>query len=229
MELQCRNRPHLRNSSLNALLQSASLVVSVHDDQDTLGSHHRPYAYRQSRRRHLVDIAIEETRIGNFRVERQRFLARARRQRRTRLVESDMSVRAHASKKQIDASIRSDFLLISGAFCFQIGSIAIQDIDILLFDIDVAEKVIPHERMVAFGMLFRKTAILIHVERNDMFKRNFSRLVQLNQFLIHAKRRAARRATQHKGLFRSRLRFIYSGCHIIGSPLRHFFVIRFDN
>ena len=62
----------------------------------------------------------------------------------------------------------------------QISGITIQDIGIFRFDIDMAEEIIPHKRIITFGMFFRQTYIFVHIESNDVLERNDAFFVQVD-------------------------------------------------
>ena len=51
------------------------------------------------------------------------------------------------------------------------------------------EKVIPHERIIAFRMFFRQSYIFVHVECYHILEGNDSFLIQVDQSFIHAQRR----------------------------------------
>ena len=50
----------------------------------------------------------------------------------------------------------------------------------------MAEEVVPHEAMVALGMILGEVHILVHVERNDVLERHLTGLVQGDQLSVHA-------------------------------------------
>ena len=116
-----------------------------------------------------------------------------------------MSVRTNAAEEQVDAAVAGNLLLVATAFSVEIFGIAVEDVYVLFLDVDVAEEVVPHERMVAFRVFFRQTAVLVHVESYNMFKRHFSSLVELNQVFVHSEWRAACRASQNKRFLGSRV------------------------
>ncbi|MPN06734.1 hypothetical protein SDC9_153990 [bioreactor metagenome] len=99
-----------------------------------------------------------------------------------------MSVGTNTSKEQIDTSVRSDFSLISSTFSIQIRSIAIQNVYIFLLHINMTEKIIPHEGVIALFMALWYSHIFIHVKSNHIFKRNFTLLVKVNQVFVGTKR-----------------------------------------
>lgn len=99
-----------------------------------------------------------------------------------------MAILSDASHKQADASIRFDPFFIRQAFLPKIRSKPIEDIGILFFDIDMPEKVVPHETVVALGMIRIQPDIFIHVESDDIGKGNFPALVQPDQLFVHPQR-----------------------------------------
>ena len=52
-------------------------------------------------------------------------------ERRTRLVERDVTIRANSSKEKLDTSVSLDLFLVLGALRSQIGSIAVENMNIL--------------------------------------------------------------------------------------------------
>ena len=106
-----------------------------------------------------------------------------------RLVESDVSVRTDAAHEEVDTACSLDGSLVLSAFCSEVSGVAIQDVDVFLLDVDVREEVVPHEAMVAFGVLFRQSDILVHIESDDVCKRNLAGLVHLDEMLVESERR----------------------------------------
>ena len=129
--------------------------MTVHHDQHLFCIQYRSNADRNGSLRNFVDIVIEETGIGDDRIGCQRLDTGTGRQRRTRLVESDMPVRTDTSQEQVHTTGSFHLCFVSGAFGFQIFCVSIQDVHILRLNVDMAEKVVPHERMIAFRMVFR--------------------------------------------------------------------------
>ena len=167
--------------------------MAIHHDQYLLGIEHRAYTHRNGCLRHLVHVVVEETRVGDDRVGSQRLHACTRAEGRTRLIEGDVSVGTDTTQEKIHATYSLHASLVACALSLNILGVAVEDVHILRLDVDVAEEVVPHERVIAFGMLFRQTYILIHVEGNHVLERDYPLLVQLNQVLIHTQRRRAGR------------------------------------
>ena len=65
VHLQGRNGPLLAYTSLDSVLQSASLVVTVTNDQNLLGIHNGTDTYCQSCLGHLVNVVVEETAVSD--------------------------------------------------------------------------------------------------------------------------------------------------------------------
>ena len=211
------------------MVQGACLVVAVDDDHHLLGAEHGAYAHGQGRLGHLVHIVVEEAGVGDDGVRGQRLLARAAAQGRARLVEGDVPVGTDAAHEEVYPAVGLDFLLKAGALGIQVGGVAVQDVGILGLDVDVAEEVVPHEGVVALGVLLGQAHILVHVEGDYVLEGNDALLVQVDQLLVHAQGRRACGASQHEGFFRRRIGGLDLGSHVMGCPLGCGLIIRFDN
>ena len=75
VELKNRDCPHLCNRSLNSSLQSACLVVAITKNHNLASSHHSAYTNSESGCRNLLNVVVEETRVGNDSVGCQCLLA----------------------------------------------------------------------------------------------------------------------------------------------------------
>lgn len=98
------------------MFEGACLVVAVYDQQDATSRHDGADAYGKGGFRNEVDIVVEEARVGDDGIVCQRFHASARCQRRTGLVESDMSVGAYAAQEEIDAAVGSNLFFVATTF-----------------------------------------------------------------------------------------------------------------
>ena len=119
------------HSLLDALRQRERLVRSVDDDDHLASVQNGAHTHSQRRLRHFVDVVIEEAAVRDHRVVRQRLHARSRAQRGARLVEGDVAIGADASEEQLDAAVLLDLRLVVGTFLEQIGSVSVQNVDIL--------------------------------------------------------------------------------------------------
>ena len=58
-------------------------------------------------------------------------------------------------------------------------------------NINVLEKILVHEAVIALRVLHREIHVLIHVEGDDILERDASLLVRLHQSLVHTNRRGS--------------------------------------
>ena len=119
--------------------------------------------------------------------------------------------------------------LVLSAFFLKVGSVSIQDVNVLLLDVDVREEVGPHEAVIAFGVLFGQAHVLVHIEGDDVLERNLAGLVHFDEVLIEAKRRGAGGATQLERLFWGWICGIDFCGNILGSPAAKVLIVRFDD
>ena len=150
--------------SLDSILDSAGFLMAEGKDYDLLGAEDGSDTDCHGLGRNLVEVIVEETGIDNSCIVGKGNDAGTGLKRRERLVESDMAVFAYSSEEEVEAAGLDDSFLICLAFCDRICSITVKNMDILRLLVDLVEKVLVHERVVALRMAFRKTNILIHVE-----------------------------------------------------------------
>ncbi|HPJ49114.1 MAG TPA: hypothetical protein PK162_09560, partial [Synergistales bacterium] len=77
-----------------------------------------------------------------------------------------------------------DFIFITGALHLNIRSQSIEDVHILLRNIDMAEKIVPHKVVVTLRVFWLQAYIFIHVKGDHMFERNFTEFVKGDQFAV---------------------------------------------
>ena len=140
-----------------------------------------------------------------------------------------MTVGTNTTKEEVDTTELLYFFLVGSTLGCKVGSISIKNMDILLRTVDVVEQVGEHERMVAFGMLYRQVYILIHVKGDHILEGHLSFLVSFHQSPIHSDRRRAGRQSEHKGFFCRWFCSIDTFNNMIGCPLGHQIIIRFNN
>ena len=95
-----------------------------------------------------------------------------------------MSVFTYSSQEEVESSGCLNGRLVGCALRFEVLGISIEDMDILLRLINLAEEIGVHERVVTLRMTLRKAYILIHIERDDILERKFSGLHHPCQFGI---------------------------------------------
>ena len=140
-----------------------------------------------------------------------------------------MTIGADAAKEQVDAAKLLNLLLVGSTFGFQIGRIAVEDMDVLLGAIDVVEQVGEHKAVVALGMVNRQTDILVHIKGDDILERHLALLTGLDQCTVHTDRRRAGGKSKDKRFLSRRLGSVDTLNDMIGGPLGHQIIIRFNN
>ena len=140
-----------------------------------------------------------------------------------------MTVGAYATHEEVDATVLLDLVFEAGTFSSEISRVAIENIYVLLGYVDMAEEVVPHEAVIALGVVFGKANILVHVESDNILERHFTFFVKLDQTTVHAQRRAAGGATEYEGVLGSGVGFVDTGCNIVACPTGEAIVIRFNN
>ena len=111
-----------------------------------------------------------------------------------------MSIGANSSQEQINATYGLDLALILLAFGLEIWRVPVQDVDVGGLDVYMREEVLVHEAMVALWVITRNADVLVHVEGNDIFKRDVAGFVFLDQALIDFRGTAACGKAQDKWL-----------------------------
>ena len=229
VELETADGPHVVDAFLDAVLEGAGLVVAVDHDHDLLGIHDGADADGEGGLGDLVHVIVEEAAVGDDGVGGEGFLAGAAGEAGAGLVEGDMAVRTDAAHEQVDAAGSEDGLLVVLALGLQVLGIAVEDMDIFLLDVNMAEEVVPHEGVVALGVLLREIDVLVHVEGDDVLERHLAGLVQGYQLPVHAQGRAAGRTAELEGLLSGRISFVDTFGYIVCSPFRHFLVVGFND
>ena len=81
-----------------------------------------------------------------------------------------MTIVTDTAHKQMNFSVRADFLFILAALSVDVRGIAIEEVNVFCWNINVIEEVTVHKAVVAFWMLFRQTDIFVHVEGDNVLK-----------------------------------------------------------
>lgn len=166
------------DAAFYALLQRQSFVRPSYNDNDFSGLwrgqrkllskllqstyiKNSLYAYRQRHLRHLVQIIPEEPRIGYDRVVRKRLHSCPAPQARTRLIECNVPIGSYPAKEELNAAGALDFFFIRYALLFKIFCISVQDVDVCWVDVDMAEEVLVHERVVGLRMIARDADVFV--------------------------------------------------------------------
>ena len=148
MGLKHRCSPLVADVSVNDMLESTSLVVTIANEEDFLGSHYSADTNCEGLLGHEIDIVVEEARIGYDGVGSQRLDMSKAIERRAWLVESKMAIGTNATHEKMNATSSSNSLLIISTFSIQVFGISVEDMNVLRLDVDVAEEILPHETMI---------------------------------------------------------------------------------
>ena len=116
--------------SLNRVTQRQRLPLSSDHNHNLPAIQHRRDADRQRHMRHLLDVAVEEARVGEDGVVREGLDARTACERRARLIERDVSVFANTAKEKLDATIGFNLRFVGFTFADEVFGVAIEDIDL---------------------------------------------------------------------------------------------------
>ena len=148
MLLNCHPEPLL---ALPYHVQRHGLVGARDEDHDLPGVHHSAHADRQRLLRHLLDVVVEEPRVGvdcllEEEIKRsswargmigavsdlvERLHPRPGDQGGAGLVEGDVAVGADAADEELHAARRLDLLLVLCALLLQVGGVAVQQVGVL--------------------------------------------------------------------------------------------------
>ena len=93
----------------------------------------------------------------------------------------------------------------------------------------MAEKVGPHETVIALGMFLWKTHIFVHIEGNHIFETYLTSLIKLNKVLVESERTASGGTTQNKGFLGCWISCIDAAGDILCCPVGKGAVVGLDD
>ena len=193
--------PLVGDVAVDAVLEGAGFLVAVAHKEDFPGSHDGADADGEGLLGDQVEVAFEEAAVGVDGVGGEGFDSCLAGERGAGFVEGEVAVGAYAAHEEVDAAGGFDGFLVVVTFFYQIGRIAVEDMDVLRLDVDMGEKIGPHEAVVAFGVVFGQVDVFIHVERDDVLEGEFACLIFPNEFPVEAERRGAGRASELERLW----------------------------
>ena len=112
-------------------------------------------------------------------------------QRRARLIEADVTVRAKSENQQIESASASDLPLVAEAFRLRVGGGAIQKVNLARRQVDVIEQVTLHERAIAARIGRREPDEFVEVEGRGPAEVHGSGVEQRTEFRVESNGRAA--------------------------------------
>lgn len=110
-----------------------------------------------------------------------------------------MSLDSHAGQEELDTAKRGNLGLVGSALGGKVFGLAVENVNVALGNVHVAEKVVVHKVMVALVVGGRQAAVLVHVEGHHVSERK-AVLVGLHQTPIHSLGRRTGGQTKHKRL-----------------------------
>ena len=173
MHLQecCRNR--IRHSSFHGSLDNRGFLLSPRHQNHSPGLHDRPDTHRNGFRGYQIPTTKILYRVF-YRQVIQKHLPSLRRDKRARLVKTDMPRTSNTQYLQVDSPSSLDLLLvIPTEFIYFIPfQRSVRDMNILRININMIKQMVVHEIMVALLRLFRHRQILVQIEGNHVTERN---------------------------------------------------------
>lgn len=161
VQLQAGEGPHVVDAVLDALLEGEGLARADDDGDDLAGLEDGLDADGQGEAGHLADVVVEEAGVGEDGVVGERLDPGAGREAGAGLVEGDVAVLADAGEEEVDAAGGLDLGLVGDALGLQVGRVAVEDVDVVGVDVYVGEEVLPHEGVVALGVVPRDPDVLV--------------------------------------------------------------------
>ena len=184
VHLEHRRSPLVADIAVDAMLEGTSLVVTRAYEEHFLRIHHGADTDSQRLLWYEAEVVVEEAAVGVDSVSSQRLDTCARSQRRTWLVESEVSVRTDTAHEEVNTTSFCNHFLVVVALGDEVRSVTIEDVHVLWLDVDVVEEVVPHEAVVAFWVINRQFHILVHVERDDVLERDLASTAHVNQIAV---------------------------------------------
>ena len=229
VELQGAYGPPLCDGAFDGSLQGAALGMSIAEDEYFACIHDSAYAYGEGGGRHVFRTSAEESAVGDSGVCGEGLLACAAVETAAGFVESNMAIGTYAADEKVDAPSLKNHLLVVGTLGDEIGSVAIEDVNVLAGDVDVVEEVGGHEAVVAFRMALGQSYVLVHVEGEDVLEGDAPCLVGLYESAVHANGATAGGQAKNKGMLGCGLGGIDAADDVLGCPLGHPVVVGFDD
>ncbi len=164
VELNARNSVHMVDAFLYALCQGVCLVLTDDDDENLSCVHDGLYANGERHTRDFKGVVVEESRVVEHSVVCEGLDPRARGEGGTGLVERNVTIGSDTGHEKIDSAHSLDFGFVVIALGYEIRRVSVKNVDVLRLNIDVREKVVPHERVVRLRVRLGQSNVFVHVE-----------------------------------------------------------------
>ena len=103
-----------------------------------------------------------------------------------RLVKTDMAIMSQTQKLQVNTAQALNHVLIAGAFLIAVRLGAVGNIGTIHVDVNVLEKIVIHEVVVALVIIPGKTSVFIQVHALYTGEIQIAFVVPFNQLLVSA-------------------------------------------
>ena len=131
------------------------------------------------------------------------------------------SIGSDTREEELDPAVLLDLVLVPPALDGEVSCIAVEQVGILRLDVNVAEEVVPHEGVVALGVIARQLAVLVHVERHHVLEGHLAGLELSHQHLVCEDRRGASWQAEDEGARGGGLEVADALDHVGGHQLPH--------
>ena len=135
-----------------------------------------------------------------------------------------MAVRADAAEEEVDATNLADTLLVGCTLGFEVGGVAVEDMDVVRLHVDVLEEVATHEGVVTLGVILGQADVFVHVEGDDVAEGYSALLAQLDEPFVGADGRRASGQTQDEGTLGRGRGTMNARSDVVRRPAGHGFV-----
>ena len=135
-----------------------------------------------------------------------------------------MAVGADAAEEEVDAADFADTLLVGCTLGFEVGGVAVEDMDVVRLHIDVLKEVATHEGVVALGVILGQADVFVHVEGDDVAEGYSALLAQLDEPFVGADGRRASGQTQDEGTLGRGRGAMNARSDVVRRPAGHGFV-----
>lgn len=175
VQLQTTQGPHVVHPLLDTSLQRQSLSGTQDDNNHLPSLQNSLHAHRQRHLGHFLQVMAEESRVRQDGVIGESLDSGPAGKGGPGLVEGNVTILTYTSQEEVDAAHALDLGFILDAFSLQVGSIAVEDVDIAWVNVHMREKVLPHEGVVGFGVVTWDADVLVHIKCDDILKGNLGR------------------------------------------------------
>ena len=114
-----------------------------------------------------------------------------------RLVKANVAIATNAKELQVGIAGVANHAVVLGASLIRVGVGPVGHKRVGKVDVDLVEKVLAHEVVVALRILMRKAAVLVQVVGSDLREVTISLVVPLGELLVGANGRGASSKAKH--------------------------------